>query len=343
LPKNNKSVEQQDNFLLFNYMFRHQVYLEGLKLYLGQQFAKVLKNLTIEFSRFILEQNKSDLGQLSLVELRKLVQKFEAEQGPVYSDYEEHIIELLFATLGAELEIGQAIFQDVNPDFDGVEDDEDSQNKLWDAITSEPIPASGALVEKQISDFTKLAAFGAVSLIRQAYSNAWTAQQTLNALIGESGNRIPDGLLGKLAGQNQALINTIVQHISQETQARIAQAAGYNKYKWVAILDNVTTFICMSRNGTIYVYGEGPLPPAHYNCRSKAIPETGEDAFAIPENYYDWISQQPEDFQNDVLGVEKADQLRKGLLTAKNFSSISTTKPLTISQFVAKIKFILED
>src|SRR3954462_11577061 len=106
-------------------MFRHQVYLEGLKLYLGEQFAKVLKNLTIEFSRFILEQNKSDLGQLSLVELRKLVQKFEAEQGPVYSDYEEHIIELLFATLGAELEIGQAIFQDVNPDFDGVEDDED--------------------------------------------------------------------------------------------------------------------------------------------------------------------------------------------------------------------------
>ena len=39
--------------------------------------------------------------------------------------------------------------------------------------------------------------------------------------------------------------------------------------EWVAVLDSLTSYICISRDGTVYKdIDKNPKPPAHYNCRS---------------------------------------------------------------------------
>jgi hypothetical protein len=129
------------------------------------------------------------------------------------------------------------------------------------------------------------------------------------------------GLFGLLLSQQTSLLNTAVQHVSSEAQAAVSSLY-FEQYQWVAILDGKTTQICIDRDGNVYVYGEGPLPPAHWNCRSKAVPVvSGSHLHNVPTSYAAWLLTQPQSFVNDA----------------------STTKPLTLTEFQGKVKYILGD
>lgn len=79
------------------------------------------------------------------------------------------------------------------------------------------------------------------------------------------------GLLNRTRQQNQGAINTALQHLTQGIVGFIAEKYS-NYYQWVSVIDSRTTEICRERDGTVYAYGEGPMPPAHINCRSMVIP-----------------------------------------------------------------------
>src|SRR3546814_15905752 len=60
------------------------------------------------------------------------------------------------------------------------------------------------------------------------------------------------------------------------TLFRSANADLVKRYRWVSTLDDRTSEICQSLDGTEWPVGEGPLPPILPNCRSRIVPVLDE-------------------------------------------------------------------
>ena len=103
--------------------------------------------------------------------------------------------------------------------------------------------------------------------------------------------------------------------------------------KWVSTLDGRTSLVCQGLDGKTFAVGEGRYPPAHFSCRSLRIPLV-DQRYAIPgikgkrsardesgavsqisgeTTYNSWLKRQPADFQDEVLGVERAKLFRGGM------------------------------
>ena len=103
--------------------------------------------------------------------------------------------------------------------------------------------------------------------------------------------------------------------------------------KWISTLDGRTSDVCMGRDGKVYDVGVAPFPPAHFSCRSLRTPIV-DPKYAIPgvkglrssrnpdgsvekiageTTYNSWLKRQPAEFQDEVLGVERAKLFRGGM------------------------------
>jgi len=100
----------------------------------------------------------------------------------------------------------------------------------------------------------------------------------------------------------------------------------YDEYDWISVLDEVTTDICISRHGNRYKYGEGPIPPAHYNCRSEIVPVDANEANQT-QSLADWLADQPGEFLSDVFKAGRTD--------------LDNVKVITLDSLKGKLEFIL--
>lgn len=86
--------------------------------------------------------------------------------------------------------------------------------------------------------------------------------------------------------------------------------------------------ICMGLDGQTFPHGEGPVPPNHFNCRSVQTPDIKWDDLGVeaPEpgtrqaadgqvsaqqTYEDWLDNQDEALQNEILGPGRAKLFRE--------------------------------
>ena len=115
-------------------------------------------------------------------------------------------------------------------------------------------------------------------------------------------------------------------------------------YEWVATLDSRTSLICGSRDGIIYSFlATNPRPPAHFSCRSTIVAKvspkydlasdvtgnrlskgaSGKKTVSANTNYGSWLKKQPSGFQDEVLGVNRANLFRNGGLSIDKFVDTS--------------------
>lgn len=129
--------------------------------------------------------------------------------------------------------------------------------------------------------------------------------------------------------QVRALTHTVVNHVSSVGRSETYAANGVEKFEWVATLDSRTTLICGSRDGKTFRVGFGPMPPAHWNCRSTTVP-AGTTRVSRPavvdgkvqhtkQTYAQWLKRQSKSFQDEALGPERALLFRKGELKLDKF------------------------
>lgn len=74
--------------------------------------------------------------------------------------------------------------------------------------------------------------------------------------------------------QARALATTSVNYtavVARNTTIK-RNMGDFDKVVWVSVLDGRTTEYCKEHDGNIYPVGEGPRPPAHWNCRSHIEP-----------------------------------------------------------------------
>lgn len=160
------------------------------------------------------------------------------------------------------------------------------------------------------------------------------------------------GFIGSLVTrQAQALVSTIIAHASSAARLATYEANAdlVSQYQWVSTLDGLTSIICMGRDGNVYDVGVGPMPPAHFNCRSTTIPivdkkyridikgnrpsigANGTEIVPSNTRYSTWLRSQPKSFIDEALGKARSKLFRESVVTLDRFTD-PTGKMYTLSQ-----------
>jgi len=141
--------------------------------------------------------------------------------------------------------------------------------------------------------------------------------------------------------QAKTLVSTIINAVSSIARNKMYEQNErlIDRYEWVSTLDGRTTFVCMARDGKLYRVNEGPMPPAHYGCRSTTIPKvkkefdlgldiqgtrpsigsSGVRQVSDKLTYGGWLKTQSREFVDEALGIERSRLFRSGKLPIGKF------------------------
>lgn len=144
-------------------------------------------------------------------------------------------------------------------------------------------------------------------------------------------------VVNKRSRQQLNSVVTTVFNAASDTARNSVYDANPRVFKferWVSVLDNRTSAICQSLSGKLFEANSGPRPPAHFNCRSMRIPILDERRVTkqyrgtAPDkmNYQQWLTRQPLNVQNEVLGPTRAKLFREGGLKLDRFVNFQGKK-----------------
>lgn len=313
---------------LLDALTKHQILLQRF----GNATArKVLALLKRSDSRLIERLLRDDLSELSrtrqealLRELRRIIDSaFEDATGALQIDLDG------LAVYEGEYQLD--MFRRVLPvKFETVAP---AANQILAAVNSRPF--QGKLLKEVYSELSASSFRKVRDTIRAGFVEGRTTDEIVRDLRGTKAQGFKDGVLDTNRRATEAVVRTAVNHTAntarEYTYERNADLV--KGVRWNSTLDGRTSAVCRARDGKVYDPGNGPRPPAHFNCRSSTSPvlaswrDLGFDIDELPpstrasmngqvpadQDYDTWLRKQPRAFQVEVLGETKAKLFRAGL------------------------------
>jgi SPP1 gp7 family putative phage head morphogenesis protein len=159
--------------------------------------------------------------------------------------------------------------------------------------------------------------------IRIGITEGQTTDQIVRRIRGTRATKYKDGILEIALRDAAAVVNTAIAHTQNRAKMELYKANDdiVQGVQYVSVLDGRTTLLCASRDGKVYDIDKAPPIPAHWNCRSSYVPylgiEGGKRASQFGQvpaktTYEAFLRKQSVEFQNDVLGVTRAEKFRAG-------------------------------
>jgi hypothetical protein len=360
----------RDNEILFDLTTALSLFVEGIKLEQFLLFNRVLREVEDDLRKLFGRINHKTLDGLTKAELNRLLFTLRKSQSRIYSAYTAKLVEQLEAFMQLRIEIGAVLYASAYKTaktgepvqlstpgaFDFIEDESKSlpfsplfglavilptgAPSLWSTIKNAPIAANGILPLSFIAAFGKSAQAAVENSIRKSYANRDTVAAALASLVDTSAKQGFSSALSRIALQARTVIDMTVGHVDQYASQAVASAI-YNRYVWVSILDDGTTQICRSRNKRSFRYGDGPIPPAHYGCRSVTIPLASLFGDLDSPTLYTWLKRQSEEVQAEFIGAENAALLSADKINAKQFATLKVGKALPLNQFKSKLGLLI--
>jgi len=314
-------------------IIRHQVYLEGYKKGESDDANKFFDEMMTIIIALMIRFGRTNFGDLTKKELRILLINITSNYNKTTAKYNSNFIRNMKKFFAVDFDMQRFMLNMFSTNkYSGP-----TQSKVWATVYNRPAPGIGLEPSRIVKTYFSSTLSNVIKTIKQAYAENWTIDQTARTFTGTKVNNYKDGIFAGLKRQLTTAIDTFIHSLSSYISYFIGSKI-YEKYQWVSILDNRTTHICRSRDGAIYEYGKGPIPPAHYNCRSSIIP-VFEGATSDMPTWYKWMMRQPKIIQDDMMGTARAGRFRNG--TAEDAPGFDGTKTLTLEQFKAKRDLIL--
>ena len=200
--------------------------------------------------------------------------------------------------------------------------------------------------------------------IRQGLASNETNQQLIQRIVGKGG---VGGVMNIARHQAAALVQTGVASVAND--ARLASFRANSDIvlgvKQVSTLDSHTSDICIAYSGATWDLDGNPIkgnklafnggPPRHFNCRSVLVPilrsykELGlnvkepkastrasdEGQIAANTTFDAFLKRKSQAYQDEVLGVGRADLWRDGKISLKDLVS-GNGRPLTLKELRQK-------
>lgn len=340
------------NKLLRDVITRHQVYLERLKAGEARKLDAALRELgvAVEAALRALDGTRSRRTlDATLVRLRRDAQ---ATLGGYSGALEATLQALHKHAAGVHVQALGLVWPEAAPALVTP-----AAAASWAAVLRNPIQATGALLQPFLAQLAARAIVAMEGAVRVGVAQGTPTAEIVRQIVGTRAAKYADGLLqGLTRRQAEAVVRTSIQHVNASAQAAVLASNNVEKYIWVSTLDSRTSQVCRSLDGQVFVTGKGPQPPIHVNCRSFTIPtwddldprqgttrasKGDEDGQQVPATltYYEWLLQQPYEFQVDAIGRTRAALLRDGGLSAAQFAALNLDKnfaPLSLDEMRKK-------
>lgn len=360
-----------DNERLFDATVALALFVENIKLGQMREFNSVLAAIDEDLRKLLSRVEYKTLDGLSKAELNRLLLQLRRSQYRIYSAYTEKLIESLQEFMRVRLDVSAVVYASLKHSFDNNNEpltfDEDGafeyiegesqalpfsplfglaailpsgKTSLWSNIKNAPIPANGLYLLPFVNTFARSAQASVENTIRKAYANRQTVAETLAEISGQSKPQGNSTQLAKIRNQANAVIETAFAHVDQISSAAVVSAI-FARYQWISVMDGTTTPFCRDHNLRIFRYGAGPIPPAHYKCRSITVPLASQFGDFSPPTLYAWLKRQTRSLQIEFIGKDAAALLSSGEITSKDFTSLTVGKPMQLNQFKSKIGLIL--
>ena len=298
---------------IYDAMIRHQFLIERVRLGETAKFNAVVKNIALDLEKTFSEVRYASLNKMSKREVLALQIKVRDVAAARLSVWANYILEMLEAFVEKDRWISTFAFMwdDIMPTIAAVDSrvgEMISASLLWSRVSNATVPNDGRTLKQYLDYFVSVSLARIINQIAVSRAdNESSPTDALRSITGNMGDKFSSGVLRQVLNQGRAVTATIIQHASQQTQQNV-QSQFFNRYRWVSVMDHRTSDICRSRNGAIYTYGSGPIPPAHPNCRSTIVPLTADP---VDNSLSGWFRRQPASVQNALLGPSLARQIRE--------------------------------
>lgn len=187
-------------------------------------------------------------------------------------------------------------------------------------------------ISEAAKEFSKGMAKEVANTLRTGIVNGLTQQQITKM--------VSDTVKTRSRKQAATLTRTVINHVTAQARQVInTEVFGDYEDLFIATLDSNTTITCAGFDDQSFKQGEGPRPPLHYGCRSlrvaKIPPELALPGFegvrptvvdgqasqvSAKTTYSGFLKAQSKEFQDEVLGVERAKLFRSGEVTLDKFT-----------------------
>lgn len=297
---------------------RHQIMLEGYKKAQSSELSSQLVDAIYAAFNSVFDSEVSTKKELNkkLAEYSRLLEEIFIEFNlNLSTNYDDFVVNE--SEFQAELLSTVGLVEDAVPlDYE----------KLDSAIRNTVITVSGLYLAQHLTDYKNKQKKRLTGTVRSMSGAGLTMTEIKEEIFGKDGDRYLGNTITKVKNGTESEVNTLLQHYSAVSSVETA-SANIDKYRyvWISILDSKTSPTCQGLSNQIFEKGHGPLPPAHYNCRSYIIPYT-EDFEDVNESYYEWMLKQPQSVQNEAIGKTRAELLRSNKLTPDEFTRLNLNR-----------------
>lgn len=319
---------------LEDFLTRHQIHLEGVKNWAKNDLLRYIKRFAAEIKKLLGGIDADKLAELSKARLNALLKRIDAAFNKIMGEYGTDFYRQFRRITGIDTVVQRGAFAVLREgtDFTAV-----TIGKVWKDASERIVSAYGMTPKETIADYLGRAKLDVVTTIRSAAADSIETAEAVANIVGKTKD-FAQSSLGRMFSRGRTLVNTVVQHGSAVVSELMGRLV-YGCYQWVSIIDGVTSNICRTLNGQVFRYGDGPMPPAHNNCRSRAVP-CDCDNDTKPRSYYAWLKAQPEAFLKAEFGAEVAAIIASGNAVASEYLKFASVNTLTPDQFELKANLL---
>lgn len=350
---------------LFDQALRLQVLLERVKAGEDKRIDAFLRQVDKELRERL---TRADLAPGQRARAEALLREVRATLDALHGDHQRAFLRRAEELAEAVAESQAAGLRVVLP---GADIAAPTAEALRAAATAAPLsvrgPGGGMLLDAFVSKWAEADVDRIEGVIRRGFFEGKTTEEVVRDLRGTKAANYADGALAVSRRHARTVAHTSLQHMAHVARLETMQANSdiLEGYRWVSTLDGSTSDICQSLDGQVFELGQGPMPPAHPNCRSTVVPVTkswralgidideaqgGERASKdgpvdAKLTYFEWLKGQSEEFQDEALGPVRAALFRKGGLSAEEFARLQLGRnfqPLTVEEMRRKAPLVFQ-
>lgn len=218
--------------------------------------------------------------------------------------------------------------------------DRELARRVAESVAAAPIV--GRTVEQQFADAAAARGRKIVAAVGDMVSGGGKWQDAVARVEGTEEEAFKDGFLVRAGEWMRTLARTDVAAVADAAGRHVYEDSGVVEMElWVSVLDSNTTEVCMANDGATRALGDadwsngysGPYP-AHYGERSVIVPQSGKEP-ADKVTYDEWLADQSEEQQREILGDARYELFSAGRLPLDRFVD-ETGRPLTIDELRAR-------
>lgn len=344
--------------LLLNATTKHQIWLQRYASHLSNEFDPVLKDADVLIREVLTRVEKIETTK----QFNSLAKDLNTGLSGIYGDWSNGLFNDIELLTQNEIEFTGKL---LDKSTEGVEIALPILASVLGVMYAYPTQfndkGEAGLLKPIIGNFSKSQTDKVIEAVRRGFKVGLTNDQILRKIRGTKANKFKDGILSTTKNSADIITRTSVNHVANQAKMETFWRNRDIVTGWVfiATLDVRTTQICRHNDQQEFKLRTGPVPPLHLRCRSTIGPLLKDKFSTLTKGasttraskgssggkqtqkspYYQWLSVQSKEFQDDVLGKTKGQLFRDSGLSDEEFKRLVSNnlgQPLTLEQIKRK-------